>query len=270
MRAKKSLGQHFLKSHLVIKKIVTAANLLSSDTVLEIGPGEGILTKTLLQNVQKVVAIEKDDALFEQLKVTFAKEIEQQKLYLVHGDILDFNLTSAGLTFASYKIVANIPYYITGVFLRRFLSCKEYPQSMTLLVQKEVADRIVAKNRKESLLSISIKAYGIPQYITTVGAGNFSPPPKVDSAILSIQQISKNHFKNVPEDLFFEIVRAGFAHKRKQLGANLRTVLKKTTSSEKTLSICGIPQKARAEDIALSDWMCLARNLSVAEKKQRL
>lgn len=261
MRAKKSLGQHFLKSPRIIEKIIEAAQLTPEDTVLEIGPGRGVLTKVLLQKAVRVIAIEKDDALIPVLKETFRKELASKKLTLLHEDVLNWEPKREGIKAGSYTIVANIPYYITGIFLRRFLGTKEYPKSMTLLVQKEVAERIIASDRKESLFSIGVKAYGTPRYVATVRAGNFVPPPKVDSAILSIADISKLQFDTIDEEDFFTLVRAGFAHKRKQLAANLRTAFGNSFSTEETFPLCGISLKARAEDLTLADWKCLAGHI---------
>ena len=261
MRAKKSLGQHFLRSERVIDKILAAAELSPTDIVLEVGPGKGVLTRALLQKAKRVIAVEKDDALVPYLQEAFKKELASKKLTLLHKDILDWEPKKERLAAGSYKIVANIPYYITGIFLRRFLSVKQCPKSMTLLVQKEVAERIVATDKKESLLSVSVKAYGIPRYVDTVRAGNFTPPPKVDSAILSISNISKSQFNTIDEGDFFTLVRAGFAHKRKQLAVNLRSALQNSLSVEEMLPACSIPLKARAEDITLADWKCLAQQI---------
>ncbi|TSC61452.1 MAG: 16S rRNA (adenine1518-N6/adenine1519-N6)-dimethyltransferase [Parcubacteria group bacterium Gr01-1014_48] len=263
MAAKKSLGQHFLTSERVIEKIIEAAALTHEDTVLEVGPGRGILTKALLSKAGRIIAVEKDGSLIENLEKLFQKEMASKKFILLHGDILDWKPKKYRLLAGSYKVVANIPYYITGIFLRQFLGAKEYPKSMTLLVQKEVADRIVAKDKKESLYSIGVKAYGIPKYEGTVRAGNFSPPPKVDSAILSINNISKSQFDTIDEEVFFTLVRAGFAHKRKQLAANLRSAFGNAFSPEETLPLCNIPPKARAENISLADWKCLVQQMKI-------
>ena len=188
MRPKKSLGQNFLTSQSVVDKIVETANLNPKDVVLEVGPGKGVLTQALLEKAGKVIAVEKDDALIYLLKEKFAQEIKEEKLVLVRGDILKFDFEERGLKKSNYKIVANIPYYITGEFLRSVLSSDIQPSQMVLLVQKEVAERI-ARSKKESILSLSIKVYGEPKYIQIVKAGSFNPAPKVDSAILSIENL---------------------------------------------------------------------------------
>lgn len=269
MRAKKSLGQHFLKSQSVVEKIIATAQLRPSDTVLEVGPGKGVLTAALLTKVAHVIAVEKDGELVEYLTKKFAAEIEKKQLFLLSADILDRNLPSLGLSRGTYKIVANIPYYITGIFLRRFLSSTEYPESMTLLVQKEVADRILARDKKESLYSIGVKAYGTPKYITTVRAGNFSPAPKVDSVLLFITDISRSLFHNVDEVSFFEVLHAGFAHKRKQLSTNLSLAFGDILSGEEVCVHCSISPSVRAEDLSIAHWRCLARYLySISQQKR--
>lgn len=194
MKSKKSLGQHFLKSHAVVQKMVETAAISREDIVLEIGPGKGVLTKALLECVGKVIAVEKDEQLRPFLENLFQEEIKKGTLELIFGDILQFTKEKPlykGSSFVKYKVVANIPYYITGEFLRAFLSGDFQPKSMTLLAQKEVAERIVASDGKESVLSISVKTYGVPTYVQTVLAHEFLPPPKVDSAILHISDISK-------------------------------------------------------------------------------
>ncbi len=251
MQKKKSLGQHFLRNHAILAKIVAAADLGSDDTVLEVGPGEGDLTALLLEKARKVVAVEKDDRLIPFLQEKFAAEITAGKLELVHADILSSNPSAYGLMPSAYAIVANLPYYITGQFLRRFLETEAQPASMTLLLQKEVARRIVAADLKESVLSVSIKAYGTPRIIGIVKAGSFSPPPKVDSAIIQIADISKKFFANISEERFFALLKRGFAHPRKLLSSNLGI-------APETLQRTGISEKARAEDLSLAQWKIIA------------
>ena len=253
MRSKKSLGQHWLTSVGAINKIIESANLKIREIVLEIGPGQGVLTKALLDRGVVVIAVEKDRDLIVQLKQKFAREIAVKQLQLVEGDILNFKLTTI------YKIVANIPYNITGAIIEKFLTAKNQPRSMTLLVQKEVAERIVAKDSKESILSLSVKVFGTPKYIQTVKAGSFNPPPKVDSAILQITNISRNKFKTskTTEEKFFRVVKTGFAHKRKTIANNLNW----SKLDFDQLGVCGVRPTDRAEDLALDQWFCLARNI---------
>lgn len=267
MRAKKSLGQNFLTSKAVTEDIIKAANLSVKDMVLEIGPGRGFLTEELLKDAGVVVVVEKDDRLVEYLKGKFTKETKEGRLIIIHGDILSFNLKDCGLEAGNYKIIANIPYYITGQILRLFLESDVQPEKMVLMVQKEVAERIVASDGKESILSISIKAYGKPHYIKKVSAKHFSPQPKVDSAILLIDNISKDLFINFNEgsrasiiekqERFFEIVKTGFAHKRKMLLNNLSDY----KDMREAFKNCNIPAKTRAEKLTMEQWVCLKRNI---------
>lgn len=280
MKAKKSLGQNFLTNQSVVDEIVKTAELDFNDnkthfqdTVLEVGPGKGILTQTLLWTLGaegKVIAVEKDDNLIPFLQERFKKEIKSGKLTLINDDILDFDFKNLELKNGNYKIVANIPYYITGEFLRKTLSSDTQPSQMVLLLQKEVAERI-AKSKKESILSISVKVYGEPKYIKTVKRGNFNPVPKVDSAILSINNISKNFFNNKTvrhsvshsfEKRFFEVVKTGFAHKRKLLMSNLHIFVDKE-KLEEIFEKIKINKKARAEDLSVDEWRKLFMELSL-------
>jgi 16S rRNA (adenine1518-N6/adenine1519-N6)-dimethyltransferase len=244
-RAKKSLGQNFLMHARIAERIVMVSGVRKDDTVLEIGPGRGMLTQQLLLRSRKVIAVEADGELFKQLQETFAGELQNGKLELLHADIRTFDTTTIK---GPYALVANIPYYITGEIIRMFLSAPHQPSSMTLLVQKEVAARI-ARSKKESILSLSVKAYGIPKYEFTVPRGAFKPAPGVDSAILSIRDISRKNFaSSQEEERFFNYLHAGFAHKRKFLASNL---------AGGGLSAEGIAPKARAENLALEDWLAL-------------
>lgn len=262
MRAKKSLGQNFLTSKAVLGDIIKASELSKDDTVLEIGPGKGFLTSELLQCSAKVVAVEKDDRLIELLSEKFKKEITLKKLILVHEDILDFNPQKYGLINSSYKLIANIPYYLTGQIFRHFLQSDNQPLKMVLMVQKEVADRIVARDNKEGVLSISVKAYGEPYYIKKVPAHYFSPKPKVDSAVVLIDNISKKIFKNSKEEQeFFSLIKLGFSHKRKTLANNLSEVYEKQQITD-AFGHCNISPKERGEKVTVQNWMCLLNNLN--------
>ena len=178
---KKHLGQHFLKNKKILEEMARAAELSKKDIVLEVGPGLGSLTEILAARAKKVIAVEKDFDLATQLskRKTLPKNVK-----IIHGDIL--KISNSQLPKSNFKIVANIPYYITSYFLRKFLEAKNKPDLMVLMIQKEVAERILAKNGKESLLSLSVKAYAKPEIIRYVSRNNFSPPPKVDSAIIKI------------------------------------------------------------------------------------
>ena len=213
--------------------------------VFEIGPGTGVLTRELLKRAGKVVALEADRELFGKLQADFASEITEGRLELLLGDIRTFDLATLP---EKYSLVANIPYYLTGDIFRKFLETSHQPHSMTLLVQKEVAERI-ARSKKESILSLSVKAYGTPKYEFTVPRGAFKPAPKVDSAVLTVRNISRKNFNSSAEEkCFFELLHAGFAHKRKFLAKNL---------AEAGFNADDIPEKVRAEDVSLSMWFML-------------
>lgn len=273
-QAKKSMGQNFLKSKEALFKMCEASGLNDKDIVVEIGPGKGALTEKLLEKAEKVIAVEKDRDLIEILNEKFAGEIKSGKLILIQDDILSFNSTTYSLKPKTYKVIANIPYNITGLILRKFLSENPKPISMTLLVQKEVAERIVARDGKESILSLSVKAYGTPKYIMKVHKRFFSPAPKVDSAIIHIGDISNKFFKNKKEeDSFFQLIKAGFAHKRKVLRKNLED-LQHMEVRLPYIKEVGLPKideifekldinpKARAEDIKFEKWIEIS-NLSI-------
>lgn len=255
------LGQHFLRSSKALDAILEAGDTNPGDFVLEIGPGKGVLTRFLLGEVSKVIAIEKDETLCAVLRETFADEIATGKLDLIEGDVLDFNpdALATHLPEFDYKLIANIPYYITGAIIRKFLTAAMQPECMVLLVQKEIAERI-ARDEKESILSISVKAYGTPRYIAKVPAGAFAPPPKVDSAVLLIENISRDFFKGIDEEFFFEVVRLGFSSKRKMLAGNLSARFSKETVLE-AFSKCGLDAKIRAEDLSIERWKELVRKI---------
>jgi 16S rRNA (adenine1518-N6/adenine1519-N6)-dimethyltransferase len=265
-RAKKSLGQHFLRSKSAIRSIVEAGFVTAADTVLEIGPGEGVLTQALLDTGATVVAVEKDRDLIPLLTETFAEALASKQLTLIEGDILDFDPAQHGLMRSKYKLVANIPYYITGAIFEKFLSEKNSPSSLVVLIQKEVATRIVARDNKESILSISVKAFGTPKLTAKVPASAFRPAPKVDSAVLAVYNISQDSFSDWGMDevaatkRFFTIVRGGFAHKRKLLARNLEIAAEKSRIQE-TFATLGLSPNTRAEDITLDTWITLAKTL---------
>ena len=245
-KPKKSLGQNFLKSEKIAEEIVSAGEVGSDDIVLEVGPGKGILTEKLLEKAKKVIAVEKDEELAEFLKDKFKNN---PKLEIIRGDILKFSpMSRRDLDIGRYKIIANIPYYITSHLLRTFLESDYQPSLMVLMVQKEVAERIVGK--RESLLSISVKTYGRPEIIRKVPAGYFSPAPKVDSAVIKISGISKKFFQDISEKKFFETVKKGFSQKRKMLINNLK-------AKKDDFTACNIGEKARAENLSIEQWKCL-------------
>lgn len=258
--AKKSLGQNFLHSMGAVHAMVEASRVTKDDTVLEIGPGKGVLTEFLLKTGARVIAVEKDDRMIPHLSERFGKEVVSSQFQLVHGDILELSPEKLDLAGKNYKIVANIPYYITGELIQKFLETNTQPSLMTLMLQKEVAKRIVAKDEKESILSLSVKAYGTPYYVQTVSAGSFNPVPSVDSAILLIDNISSDFADTSAQKRFFTIIKAGFAHKRKKLIRNLETVAEKMIL-EKAFSDQNLSLDTRAEDLDLKQWKTLAQAL---------
>ena len=254
------LGQHFLKGAWAARALARAAEISEEDTVLEIGPGKGALTRELLLTGARIIALEKDAALVELLREKFSIEIAAGKLTVISDDVRNALPKTLGLENGKYIVAANIPYYITGEILRQFLTAESQPKRMALLVQKEVAQRIISK--RESILSLSVKAYGVPKIAAKVPRGNFSPPPSVDSAIIVIDDISRDFFDTISEKTFFTIVRAGFSSKRKLLSGNLATHGYAKDSVLRAFAACDIPEKVRAENVPLEQWECLCRELS--------
>ena len=249
MKPKKSLGQNFLISTRVSNMIAKAGDIIPGETVIEIGPGKGALTKELLAAGAHVVAIEKDESLIPILKEKFGKEIEEKKLEIIVSDaLIDIELPE------KYKLIANIPYYITGAIIEKFLGSENPPSLAVLMLQKEVAERIVAKNKKESILSISVKIFGTPSIVMRVSRGNFFPIPNVDSAVLKIENIKNPFASKKEEEKFFELVKKGFAHKRKKLTSNLEL-------SAEQIEKLNIPKNARAEDMEVEFWRTVAGRL---------
>jgi 16S rRNA (adenine1518-N6/adenine1519-N6)-dimethyltransferase len=233
MYKKKSLGQHFLNNRHYLTLVADAADIKKGETVVEIGPGEGALTSVLLERGARVVAIEKDSRLIDFLR----KKFKGEKLEIIEGDALEYEPA-----FKKFKVVGNVPYYITGALFKKFLSGGAQPSTLVFLVQKEVGERI-ARSKKESILSLSVKAYGTPLYIKSVPKGAFVPPPKVDSAIIAVKNISRDNFKSfAQEEKFFELVKKAFGGKRKMLRSTI-----------------GIDSNMRPEDLSLKEWLTLAR-----------
>ena len=256
----------------IAERIVKTAQLPKDATVLEVGPGRGILTRELLKVVKKVIAVEVDKELFEKLQTDFVNELKSKRLELMYGDIRNCPYFHTTVQKWGYHIVANIPYYLTGEIFRLFLTAERQPSSMTLLVQKEVAERVVARKKKplnsargkESILSLSVKAYGTPKYEFTVPRGAFKPAPKVDSAVLSVRGISRENFAaKKEEERFFALLHAGFAHKRKYVRKNLTeagfslNAPQGGASGEPPLAV--LAEGARAEDLPLATWLALCR-----------
>lgn len=261
IRPNKRMGQNFLISRTVLKKIVKAGNLKPSDIVLEIGPGLGIITKELVKVVKKVVAVEKDKKLADILK----KELDNngiKNIQIINQDILKFHVSSFKLK-ESYKLVANLPHYITGPVVRMFLESVKPPKLMVLMVQKEVGKRICAKPSKMSKLAVFSQFYGKPEIVEFVSKKSFWPQPKVDSVILRIKPLISADKRLIKSDrkLFSKIVRAGFSQPRKQLINNLSKSL--NLSREKTknwLKKNSIQPTQRAETLTVKNWIKLAND----------
>lgn len=256
------LGQHFLTGTWAAHRLAESVAVRQGETILEIGPGKGALTRELLSIGSPVVAIEKDEALVEILQTTFAQEISSHALRVVSADIRDVTAEKLGLE--QYVVAANIPYYITGEIIRQFLETSAPPRAMALLIQKEVAERILARDHKESILSLSVKAYGTPSIIAKVSRGNFSPPPSVDSSIILINDISKKFFTDLSEADFFAVVRAGFSSKRKFLLSNLAGHFDRVRV-QSAFDACGLSHKVRAEDVPLEVWKPLGEKITSLE-----
>ncbi|MCB9814526.1 ribosomal RNA small subunit methyltransferase A [Candidatus Nomurabacteria bacterium] len=256
---KKSLGQNFLNSDYVPIKMCDAANLQAGETVLEIGPGTGALTKEILKRDARVIAIEADARAVTSLEESFSNEIASGQLTLHHHDARSLNLADFGLTNQTFKVVSNIPYYLSGFLFRTLLDSKCQPNTLVFLIQKEVAERI-ARDKKESLLSLSVKVFGEPTYICTVSKSHFTPPPKIDSAIVAVNKINRDIFSNFTSKQFFHILHLGFAQKRKQLVGNLAKEFPRETVSE-ILTRLALPLDVRAEDIPLDTWINVVNSL---------
>lgn len=260
MKPKKSLGQNFLKSEKALNQMIDSASVSDQDVVLEIGPGKGALTEKLLETGAKVLVVEKDRELIPVLEEKFQEKIKNKKLKLIEGDILEFSPSTYSLKPGAYKLVANIPYYITGAIIRKFLESDFQPKSITLLVQKEVSDRIVGRDGKESILSISVKVYGQPKYVAKVSKRYFTPEPKVDSAIIHISDISKNNFKSIKEKEFFDFVKLCFGQKRKTLVNNLQEIGKREEILN-FLESAKLSDRLRAEDLKVENFFELYKFL---------
>jgi 16S rRNA (adenine1518-N6/adenine1519-N6)-dimethyltransferase len=283
---KKGLGQNFLVDPHHLEKIVAAAELTPADTVLEIGPGPGALTRLLAQAADRVIAVELDSAMVHLLQNEFG---HLSNLTIIEADILqtsiaalltpppqtgtpesqmaDRKLQITNLQFpianlpAHYKVVANLPYYITSAVLRHVLEPAARPQRVVVTVQKEVAQRIVAQPGQMSVLAVSVQYYGQPTLMHKIPAGAFYPPPKVDSAVVRIDTFAQPPVTGPPHQ-FFEVVKAGFSQKRKQLKNSLAAGLKLPAAQVNlALTQAGINPARRAETLSLAEWGWLAEVL---------
>lgn len=263
MKAKKSLGQNFLKDQVVLQQIIEAAHLTKKDIVLEIGPGKGALTERLLEKAGKLIAVELDDRLIPFLKIDYRHHTHFE---LVHGDALHYTPPAE-----PYKIIANIPYYITSPLLNhylldQFMKGGNPPTQLVIMVQKEVAEKILAEDGKHSVLSLQVHLFGEPSLVCYVPRTAFDPAPKVDSAVISIQ--IKNQPK-IPGDLkkLFWLFHMSFAQKRKKLINNLSSALRKPNTEIRTLlESIKINPDTRAEDLTLEEWGALLKKIQNNEE----
>jgi len=280
IRPSRRLGQNFLIDEKVLRKIIEAAELSKDDIVLEVGPGIGNLTAELAKRVKKVIAIEKDQKMVEILK-ELLEGWKVRNVKIVKADILKFSPKIYNLKSKIYKVVANIPYYLTSPLIRKFLeNTGVQPLQMVLMVQKEVAQRIVARPPDMSILAVSVQFYAKAEIISYISKKSFWPQPKVDSAIIKIKPLINTDKRLINADLFFKIVKAGFSQPRKQLINNLSKNLKvdelKLISTRRSLALARVIDKIkvrnwllknkiqpvqRAETLNLEDWINLVKSM---------
>ena len=256
---KKSLGQHFLNSEYVPKQMCDAASVDAGDTVLEIGPGTGALTREILKRGARVVAVEADERAIISLQESFAEENATGQLTIFHHDARELDMSLFGLDDQQFKVVANIPYYISGLLFRQCLESDIQPTDLVFLVQKEVAQRI-ARDTKESILSMSVKVFGDPSYICTVKRGHFTPPPAVDSAVIAVHNISNERLQGIDSKTFFTLLHAAFGQKRKQLAGNLKPHFDKS-ATVLALADMTLDPHIRAEDLTTQQFVYLLKKL---------
>ncbi len=286
MNPKKSLGQHWLNDDASLSAMVEAGEVGPTDTVVEVGPGLGTLTKKLVEAAKEVIAIEVDPVLAANLAYNVsnrhsrpdressnniiaksdsksgwipgqAEDDAKSRLQVVHENVLEFDFSQVK---PGYKVVANIPYYLTSNLIRTLLETSNPPSVMALLVQKEVAERIVAKPGQMSILSVSVQFYAEANLVEVVPAELFTPPPKVDSQIIQIKRHNEPLFTDVDVDKFFKVVKAGFSEKRKKLRSSLSGALKISKDEvDSWLKKAGINSDARAQELTLNDWHKLTK-----------
>ncbi|MBC8335764.1 MAG: ribosomal RNA small subunit methyltransferase A [Anaerolineales bacterium] len=252
LRPKKKLGQNFLQDPAILDKIVRIAGVTEKDTVLEIGPGLGSLTRHLAAAAKEVLAVEIDEDLIPPLKVSLSG---YANITVIQGDMLKIS-PSEIINAPEYLVVANIPYYITSALLRHLLANDPRPRSMVLTIQKEVAKRICAEEgKKMSLLALSVQVYGKPEIAANIPAGAFYPPPKVDSAVIQIELYNEPRIPTHLLDDFFRLAKAGYSQKRKTLRNALAGGLRiSTTEVEDLLHAVEIDPRRRAETLTLKEW----------------
>jgi 16S rRNA (adenine1518-N6/adenine1519-N6)-dimethyltransferase len=254
LRADKGLGQNFLQDPIALEKIARAADIKTDDVVLEIGPGLGSLTRYLALLARQVVAVELDEKIMLPLRSILAP---YQNIQLIHGDILEI-LPGEIIKQDGYIVAANIPYYITSAIVRHLLENHPKPRRIVLTMQKEVADRICARDGDMSLLSLSVQVYGKPTITERIPAGAFYPAPNVDSAVLCIDVYPE---PLVPTDLlnvFFKMTKAGFSQKRKMMRNSLSAGLHISPADADGLMMnVGLDSKIRAEKLTIAQWKLL-------------
>jgi 16S rRNA (adenine1518-N6/adenine1519-N6)-dimethyltransferase len=255
LKAKKGLGQHFLVDEAVLKTIISAAELSSEDFVIEIGPGLGVLTAELAQSAGNVVAVELDSKLASRLK---HKLSSLHNVIIINADILKVNLSDLIDRKNSYKVVANIPYYITSPILHYFIEASPKPSLMVVMVQKEVGKAIVAEPGEMTVLSVSLQVYSKPRIIAYVPSESFYPPPKVDSAIIRFDMLPEPAVKVADINNFLTFVRCGFRSPRKQLRNSLAQGLGiKQNEVTPLLTEAKIEPQRRPETLNLNEWQRL-------------
>ncbi len=257
LEPKKSLGQNFLFDDQVLGKIIAAAALTPTDHVLEIGPGLGHLTQHLASAAATVTAVELEQRYLPLLENRLG---HLPHVRLIHGDILAQDLTAL-FPQQSYKVVANVPYYITGAILRHLLSAASKPSLMVMTVQKEVAQRLAAAPGNLTLLAVSVQFYGQPRFVSTIRAGAFWPRPDVDSAIIRLDLYPEPLLPLAEEEAFFRVVRAGFSQKRKQVKNNLLSLGIEAARVAAALQQTHIDGQRRAETLTLPEWVALYKDL---------
>ena len=254
LRPRKRLGQHFLRDRSFLRRILDAVGVAPGDQVLEIGAGTGVLTRAMAEAGARVLAVELDDALHQLLQREMS---DLPNVRLWHGNALAFDPCEH--LEGPYKLAGNIPYYVTGLLVRHFLESRCQPTVLVLMVQREVADRMVAAPGQLSLLGLSVQYYARPEIVARVPAGAFYPRPTVDSAIVRLTPY-RSHPSDTDRDRFFELARAGFSVRRKQLGNALSSGLGIPREAARTLlAKAGIEERRRAETLSVEEWERLAR-----------
>jgi 16S rRNA (adenine1518-N6/adenine1519-N6)-dimethyltransferase len=251
LRAHRGLGQNFIQDPLALAKIVSSAEIEPIDTVLEIGPGLGSLTRYLAVSAKEVIAVELDENLLPPLKAVLSP---YQNIRLIHGDILKLSPKDLNLG-NDYIVVANIPYYITSAVIRHLLESESKPRRIVLTVQKEVAQRICAEPGDMSLLALSVQIYGKPHIAAHIPANAFFPAPKVDSAVLIVEIYSSPRIKEELLPTVFKLIKAGFSQKRKTLRNSLSSGLHiSPTEAANRLTQVNIDPQRRAETLSIEEW----------------